>query len=99
MQVLWRGGRLDHGERSKRENERERERQRKNQHAGDCIRKTLPQNHWLGKGEELTTSFYKQQSSKSEVLEVHATTGVMPGGFSSAPFGKAFRDLGVGSMV
>ena len=61
---------------------------------GDCRRKTLPQNHWLGKGEGLTiTSFYKQWSSKSEVLEVCAITRVMSSRLSSAPVVKKGRGL------
>ena len=63
---------------------------------GDCRRKTLPQNHLLGKGERLTTtSLHKQQSSKSEVSEVCIITG----GVSVAPVGKEGRGLGAGSMV
>lgn len=39
----------------------------------------------------MIASFYKQQSSKSEVLEVPAISGVMPGGLNHALVGKEGR--------
>lgn len=79
-----------------REKDRDRERE---QHARDHTRKTLPQNHALGKGELTTISFYKHQSSKSEVLEVHTITRALPGGLNCNPVGKESRGPGVGSVV
>ena len=49
--------------------------------AGTFTRKTLPQNHSMGKGEGLTTaSFYKQLSAEAEVSEVRTITRVIHGG-------------------
>ena len=48
---------------------------------------------------ETTTTYYRQWSTKSEVLEVHAITGVLPGGLSCAPVGKEGRSPGVDSVV
>ena len=43
--------------------------------------------------------FYKQRSSKSEVLEVYAITRAMPGGLSNAPVGKEARGPGADIVV
>ena len=66
----------------------------------DSSRKTLSQNHCLGKGEGwATASFYKQWSMKSEVLEVCAFASVVPVRHNSALVRKEGGDSGVGSMV
>ena len=65
LQVLQRGGSPDHEERNK------RERKRVKMHAGNCTRKTIPQNYGLRNGEGLkNATFYKQWSIESEVSEV-----------------------------
>lgn len=92
MQVLGRGRSPDHRERQ--------ERDRVRAHTGDCTRKTLPQNQWLGIGKGLiTTSYSKQWSTKSEVLDVFAIARVIPSGLRGAPVGKEGGDPGVGSVV
>ena len=42
--------------------------------------------------------FYKQQSSKTEVLEVHTVVSVEPGEYSSVPEKKEHRGLGTDSL-
>lgn len=55
-------------------------------------KKIIPQNHYLGKGEGLTTTkFYEQRSTKSEVLEVCTITGVVPARLRDAPSGEGGR--------
>lgn len=77
----------DHGQRSMRERGRQNERC-----AGDYIRECLPQHHWLGKGEGLTTtSYYNQQSAKSEVLEACTISRVV---LSGAPVGRRVETWG-----
>ena len=96
LPVLWWGGSPNHRGRRGREGEKggkEIGRERTEKWAGGRRRKTLLQNHWLGKGEGLTTSsFYKQWSAKSEVVEVHAIASVVRSRFTNAPVQKEDRD-------
>ena len=80
--------------------ERAREGERMKTCTTNCTTKTLSQNKGLEKGEDLTaSSYYKQQSTKSEDLEVHGIAGVMPARLSSVSVRRKGRDLGRGYMV
>lgn len=59
--------------------EKDKEREGATVHTEYYTGRTLPQNHWLGEEEELTTtSFYEWQSTEFETSEIHATTKVVP---------------------
>ena len=60
----------------------EKERDTENKQAGIAQEKLFPQSN--GKKRAGITNYYKQLSTKSEVLEVRAISGVMPGGLGSA---------------
>ena len=47
----------------------------------------------------MTANFYRQWSTKSEVLEVCGIARVVPGQLSGILVGKKGRDPGAGSMV
>ena len=73
---------------------RERDRERKSENKGLHKKNFLQTIDWKRRGTDYA-HFYKQQGTKSEVLEVRAIAWAMPGGLSGALVGKEDRGLGV----
>ena len=84
-----REGRRDGGRERERQTDRETERENA-VHRGLHMKNFSPQ-PLTGRRREAIISFYKQWSSKSKVLEIHAIGGVIPGRLSGAPVGKEER--------